>query len=199
MEEEGEVNETLLKVSSDSETEKNWSKEMAWESAEEGSLSLRSAWGPSHAVFPSSLPLSSTVLVCSWGSGPSQSPWLFWRKRHYSHYKVWDCLFSCVFYHTNKAPWLFDGRGTTFIIKSDSTYNTLIVLAFSFTLTALESFSSKASAFRTANYFKSSTTVADNEEAIEMICCCCFSSLASVTNLNVTRAINLTHSFGSIK
>lgn len=49
------------------------------------------------------------------------------------------------FYHTNKAL--------------------SIVLAFSLTLTALESFSSRASAFRTANYFKSSTT--DNEEAIE--------------------------------
>lgn len=29
VEEEGEVNEALLKVSSDSETEKKWSKEMA--------------------------------------------------------------------------------------------------------------------------------------------------------------------------
>ncbi len=129
--------------------------------------------------FPLLFLYPSTILVCSSGSGLSQSPWLF-HGRHYSHYKVWGCLFSCVFYHTNKAL--------------------SIVLAFSFTLTALESFSSRASAFRTGNYFKSSTTVAVNEEAIEMLCCwCCYSSLASVINLNVTRAINLTHSFGSIK
>jgi len=149
---------------------------MAWESAEEGSLSLRSAWGPSHAVFPSSLPLSLYHSRLLLRVRTITIPLTVSRKRHYSHYKVWGCLFSCVFYHTN------------------------IVLAFSFTLTALESFSSRASAFRTANYFKSSTTVAVNEEAIEMLCCwCCYSSLASVINLNVTRAINLTHSFGSIK
>lgn len=180
-EEEGEVNETLLKVSSDSETEKKWSKEMAWESAEEGSPSLRSAWGPSNAVFPSSLPLSlyrsHLVLRVRTITIPLTVSW----KRYYSHYKVWDCLFFMGFYHTNKAL--------------------SIVLAFLFTLTALESFSSRALAFRTASYFKSSTTVADNEEAIEKYCFCCYSSPMFATDLNFLNHefINLTISFSSIK
>lgn len=156
-EEEGEVNETLLKVSSDSETEKKWSKEMAWESAEESSPSLRSAWGPSNAVFPFSLPLSlhrsHLVLRVRTITIPLTVSW----KRYYSHYKVWDCSFFMCFNHTNKAL--------------------SIALAFSFTLTALQSFRSRVSEQpATLNYLLHS--VADNEEATGKFC------PASVANLN---------------
>lgn len=114
--------------------------------------------------FPLLFLCPSTVLVWSWGSEPSQSPWLFRGGGTTLIIKSGTVFFFMGFYHTNKAL--------------------SIVLAFSFTLTALESFSSRASAFRRASYFKSSTTVADNEEAIEKFCYCCYSSTASATNLN---------------
>lgn len=152
-EEEGEVNETLLKVSSDSETEKKWSKEMAWESAEESSPSLRSAWGPSNFLFL----YPSTVLIWSWGSGPSQSPWLFHGRGTTLIIKSGTVLFFMCFNHTNKAL--------------------SIALAFSFTLTALQSFRSRVSEQpATLNYLLHS--VADNEEATGKFC------PASVANLN---------------
>lgn len=113
--------------------------------------------GPLMPSFPFLFLYPSTVLIWSWGSGPSQSPWLFHGRGTTLIIKSGTVLFFMCFNHTNKAL--------------------SIALAFSFTLTALQSFRSRVSEQpATLNYLLHS--VADNEEATGKFC------PASVANLN---------------
>lgn len=118
--------------------------------------------GPLMPSFPFLFLYPSTVLIWSWGSGPSQSPWLFHGRGTTLIIKSGTVLFFMCFNHTNTA-----------LSKA---------LAFSFTLTALQSLRSRVSEQLIMKKPLGSSAL----------------RLWQIW-IVIPRAINLTHSFSSIK